>query len=290
MNDELIERTRILFPTDFGPMGLKAAETALYLERELRADLFLFHAVTPQTGLGSFFSPGNTEEEIQKAREGLLDWKLALDPNGKHRIQTIVGVGKPEVAIDNAAMEIGADLIILGIRDANTLRDTLRGRPVNHLIHSAPCPVMTFRDRPSKIGFDRILVPIGTGKEFDEKLDWSIRLAKRFKAVLYYFSAIAEKGEDQYVLQSRMKKAEETALRHDVEAQTEFQLADDGVVNSILNYSDVINADLILVTWHKPEGGGPGRRTDSIPDKIVTQSKRTVITVRPSKDFKAEFE
>jgi nucleotide-binding universal stress UspA family protein len=56
-----------------------------------------------------------------------------------------MGHGKPAAQILQAAADLGADLIVVGVHGRNALDVGVFGSTANHVVRQAMCPVLTLR-------------------------------------------------------------------------------------------------------------------------------------------------
>ena len=281
--------TKILFPTEFGPLGEKAKDNAVYLAKLYDAELVLMHAIHIPSGLSKLFSEVNEDDLRKKAAAELDKHKRELDPNGELNISTLVRVEDPEVAIVKAARETNAGVIIFGTKGGSGLRDTMLGSAVNSVIRHAPCPVITIRNKPEYVGFKRIMVPVDLAQEAIEKVDWGIGLAKKYGAELHLYSVVKGSADDLLKLEGRIKKSIDHARAQGVEkVDAKLDAAEGGIADSILAYADKIDSDLIcIMTQQESESGLKTSILGTVADRLVNISQRPVISIRPERHYRS---
>jgi nucleotide-binding universal stress UspA family protein len=131
---------RVLFATDFTPESLAAAPYAISLAQENEARLVLLHVIP---------DPGS-EVELPSVADVMhkLYQIVPKDAELWCRPEAIVEYGDVPVRILDAAKERGADLIVIGVRDAagRLGAATHLERAVAHkIVAHAECPVLTVR-------------------------------------------------------------------------------------------------------------------------------------------------
>ena len=132
---------RVLFPTDFTSASLAAAPYAISLAQENQARLVLLHVIA------------DPDSEIQQPAVADVMHKLyTIVPKDAElwcNPEAIVEYGDTTQRILDAAKERGADLIVIGVRNAagHLGAATHFERSVAHkIVAHAVCPVLTVRD------------------------------------------------------------------------------------------------------------------------------------------------
>jgi universal stress protein A len=143
----------ILVPTDFGDGSSEAVAYAAELAAKLGATLHLIHAIPiPTMGvpeLGVAITASVMDELVQENQQRLDALADA------QRIRTAVGevmlkTGDARDAINAAAKEIGADLIVMGTHGRKGIVRALLGSVAETVVRSAPCPVLTVHPHEPK--------------------------------------------------------------------------------------------------------------------------------------------
>ena len=130
------EFNRVLYATDFSPESLAAAPYAIYFAKEYQAELILMHSIQ------------NAEpDQVDSAYDTLRDVvPVAADLEFKPRC--IVERGVAEDTIPRSAAWHAADLIVLGVRNAQghlTAATHFSRSIANKIVTEAVCPVLTVR-------------------------------------------------------------------------------------------------------------------------------------------------
>jgi nucleotide-binding universal stress UspA family protein len=140
---------RVLFATDFSPESRAALPYVLSLAREKSTQLVLLHVMpklaTPDRGLDR-----NREKQFEVSVAEAINELYQIIPSGEvyNPPDVAVEYGQPAERIVEAAKERGADLIVLGIRNAaaHLGAATHLERPTAHkVVVHAHCPVITVR-------------------------------------------------------------------------------------------------------------------------------------------------
>jgi nucleotide-binding universal stress UspA family protein len=137
----------LLVPYDFSEHAKAALDTAIELARRLDADLHLLRVVqTPfhprsQGGPRPTAPEGIREGVMLSLREVASSLRSVPRPVAAH----VVEGANVVASIREAALEIGADLIVMGTQGRTNLSRALLGNVAARTLRSAPCPVLTVR-------------------------------------------------------------------------------------------------------------------------------------------------
>lgn len=143
----------ILHPTDFSSGADDAQKHAARLARALGAELVLLHVV-PETILipGADLHLG--AENVARANEGHRRWAeenletrvKSLQASGL-RARSRLAVGAAVEEINRAAQSEGAELIVMGTHGRGAVGRVFLGSVAARVVQTAPCPVLTVRER-----------------------------------------------------------------------------------------------------------------------------------------------
>ncbi len=135
---------RVLFATDFTPEAQAAAPYAISMAQENQARLLLLHVMRDPDSTAGKRTPQDSVANVMHQLYELVPPEAEL----WCRPEATVRFGNPAERILEAAMELEADLIVLGVRDAaghlgaaTHLERTTAHKVVAH----AECPVLTVR-------------------------------------------------------------------------------------------------------------------------------------------------
>lgn len=140
----------ILVPTDLSEAAEEALDYACELANRLGATIHLLNVIgIPALGvpeLGVALTSTMIDSLIadnQRALDGLADSRRGRAQIGEVLLRT----GDARDMIDQAAEEIGADLIVMGTHGRRGVSRALLGSVAETVVRTAPCPVLTIRAR-----------------------------------------------------------------------------------------------------------------------------------------------
>ena len=136
----------ILYATDFSKASLTIEKKVAKLSEQLQSQISVIHVVNFQStvwaGAGGYFVLAELDEEnLNDSQKALAACKDRM-PNGLANTHSVQGSPKQEIV--NYALEIGADLIVLGSHGHYQVSDIL-GTTATGVLHKANCDVLVIR-------------------------------------------------------------------------------------------------------------------------------------------------
>lgn len=138
-NLALAHPKRLLVPIDFTAATQHAAKYACALAREHQSELVLLHVID-QLPKGAMAG----SECLQHRVEQRLTELMSCEEKPQH-LRVMTKVGKIVPSVLDAASELDADMLVLGVHTYPRLLDHLRLQNAYELVRQAPCPVLTVR-------------------------------------------------------------------------------------------------------------------------------------------------
>lgn len=268
---------KILFPTEFGPLGEKARDTVVWLAEKEQAEVWLLHAVPRTNVVTRLLFGADPERNEHDAIEALDACSNLLNEDHDLEVHPVVGVGKPEKAIVEAAEQQGSELIVVGTKGDEGWLTEIRGTGINYVIQHAPCPVLSLLKKPERVGFERILVVSDPAEESLKHVDWAISLGSQIK-VLQHYNALKATYEQIDSEKKRIAAKIEAAGLEEAELITMVQGPDPA--KDIFDAARNFNADLIVLMefdWDTEEEDDTP--VGSLVEEIVEHSPIPVLTV-----------
>lgn len=148
--------TRVLCAVDFSAWSTAALELASSLAQESGATLDVLHVIEWPWGEPP---PPDLAELAPEQASALAEFRRYLEKGATNRLESLIAEtvgprcvgtaqilhGKPYVEVLRLAANIGADLIVLGVRGRNPVDLTLFGSTTNQIVRHASCSVLTLR-------------------------------------------------------------------------------------------------------------------------------------------------
>jgi len=141
----------ILYATDFSDSSDFAFGHALLLARKFNAQLGIIHVINEPVDLRGFYVPHITfeklEEEIEQGAQKMMERFCRTHVGDYEAVSTFVVPGIPYDEIIKKAVEISADLIVMGTHGRTGLDHVLFGSTAEKVVRKSPVPVMTVHCR-----------------------------------------------------------------------------------------------------------------------------------------------
>jgi nucleotide-binding universal stress UspA family protein len=142
----MMQMHTVLYTTDFSDWSKSAFPLAYSLARDHGARLIVLHVL-----------PAGTYEIVNLAQLGQGESAQQFEDDVRHDLQRIqppddrvpmeykLAKGDPAASIVKVAEETACDLIVLGTHGRTGLRRVLMGSVAEHVMRSAPCPVLVVK-------------------------------------------------------------------------------------------------------------------------------------------------
>lgn len=187
----MLQIRKILYPTDFSRASRQALPHALFLARELGAELLLFHAEVlhgDRLNDAQFADaePAELLERLAGSEEARAAAALDEQALAGLTIRKTTRRGfNPGAVILEYAGEEDVDLVVMGTHGRRGPASLLLGSVAGEVVRLAPCPTLTVRERKEPRPVDeleRILVPVDFSEHCRTALAYALELARRYDA------------------------------------------------------------------------------------------------------------
>jgi nucleotide-binding universal stress UspA family protein len=231
MNNE----KKILVPTDFTKVSDTALEHALLVAKTINASIHMLHVV-------------ESKKHIAEARLKLDALKERIKREEKIDIGVIARIGSVFEDIDKVAVEIEANLIIMGTHGMRGMQ-FLTGSRALRIVTESSVPFIVVQERDIRDhGYHKLVVPLDLHKETKQKLSLVADMAKYFGSKVHLISP----GETDEFLRNQLERnilfaqdyLQDKGIPYEVEI-TENK--SDDFVRDLLKYAAGIDADLICI-------------------------------------------
>jgi nucleotide-binding universal stress UspA family protein len=234
--------TNILIPTDYSEASFNALETAIIIAKRNKASLHLLHI--DDTAYTS-------EESNATKNASQIGHAIAENVKQRHDVDTSVLIldGFIGPTIVKKALEIKADLIVMGAYGASGHRDLFIGSNSYYTIKHASCPVLIVPEGKRWQHFRKVLFPLrptlGAFKKYQYINDLVMRIDGDCHFELFGISIDSKEHDARQVTEmaNQLKSAAKGLVKYEVSYSYGKNIAEE-----VLDKSDKSKADLIVVS------------------------------------------
>jgi nucleotide-binding universal stress UspA family protein len=203
----------------------------------------------------------------EKERESFIDDKnkqlaaiaSSIQNKTELEVQPVLKIGKPAKEILKAADGYGVDLIAMSTHthvDEKYTKKNAIGSTTNHVVRESRVPVFTFNSNVHLNKIEKILLPLDLTVETKQKVTHAIQLAKSIHASIAIVSVLDSLNfaDIDVELDQQLAQVKEFIEEADIPVTAELIESKSGaksVAHSILNYSEKVEADLIMIMTQK---------------------------------------
>ncbi|SFS58505.1 universal stress protein [Lutibacter maritimus] len=272
----------ILVPVDFSKQAEYAAKVASVIAKQTNAKIFLLHMLELPTGIidpASFGSANNSPTALlflKRAHEKFEDFKKSSFLKGV-KVEDSVQFHKAYDGIIDESVKQGADLIVMGSKGASGIEEMLVGSNTEKVVRNSEIPVLVVKEDISNFKIENIV--FASNFKYDKRSAFQkiLNFAQLFNAKLHLLKI-------NTIHNFETTKDSSDAIRNFI---NDFDLGDFSlniyndvsIELGILNFSKVIDADIILLNTH-------GRRglahlfNGSIGEDLTNHAKLPVLTFK----------
>lgn len=143
----------ILVPHDFGTCSDHALAYAVELAKALHAEVIVMHAYEiPAIGFpnGTLVATPELASRVLEGANVGLQKAVELHASAGVAIRSIVKQGPTWQTINEAAVELGAGMIVMGTHGRHGISRALLGSVAEKIVRTATCPVLTVHSGDAK--------------------------------------------------------------------------------------------------------------------------------------------
>ncbi len=249
---------RIIVPIDFSEHSEFALETAANLAIKFGSELIVIHMLELSKAIVSAARNALNEEAVFYLKLAEQKFEIFLDKPYLEgvKVTPIVKHFKVFSEVNQVAMELDANLIVMGSHGASGVKEVLVGSNTEKVVRHADIPVLVIKHNPILLDFENgvfasnfseeAITPYLNAKVAFEKLNVKMHL-------VYVNSpdgSFKSSSEMHKCISKFLKKAE-----GDLRNLNKVNIVSDySVEKGILNFANVIGADIIAVATHGRKG------------------------------------
>lgn len=242
----------VLIPTDFSDVCDNAVNYGVELARSLNYHVTVLHVINRETK--SMLKKEHLD--ISYIEQKLTDYKVKYEAAGDIVIHTIHEEGSIFSVINEVAVKIKANMMVLGTHGKKGLQH-LFGSFALKVVLESPVPVFVVQKKSFGDGYGEIIFPVSNDVEPRQKVQWAKMMAKLFKGKINILQSLEKEQEMNNRLNIITKQIttifDESGLNYSVKiADQTTDFAD-----QVLSYAVTTDAKLIMIMT-RPEVDLPG--------------------------------
>ena len=246
--------TNILVPLDFSETSLNALDTAITIAKRQESKITLLNVVDSSImfGLkGVYYISEKTLDSLINVSALMLNPLLATLQK-KHQLDcsSEIKVGLVPQSIVKTALDIDADLIIMGTHGASGFREFFMGSTAQNVIKISSCPVLTIPSNRKWLNFKTILFPIRPIAGGVEKYDFLRKIIVNNSAsVKILVLAPTYNDDEKKTLQKLAKELKAKLIEDGIKISGNLK-SGGNMPEAVLKMSKSIGADMIVITMN----------------------------------------
>jgi nucleotide-binding universal stress UspA family protein len=282
----------IIYPTDFSDAANGALKMATQLANQSGATLHVIHSIDSVqryvdmslSSTGDPMIPGfepellmkMIEKQKEEAQKELNAIKLVLSDKNVS-VETHLSSGELVDDINNLAEEINADLLVMGTHGSSGFEEAFVGSNAQKVVRQSRIPVLTVREVPEEF---EVKTMVYASDFLEEEINRQIPRVKNFVDSLNAELHLLHVNTPAYFEQTddTLERMENVAEEYEVGESMLYIYNDFNIEEGILNYSNLVGADLIVLVTH----GFKGLKrlmSDNVTESVVNHAKLPVLSL-----------
>ncbi|MCX7546816.1 universal stress protein [Xanthomarina sp. F1114] len=271
---------KILVPTDFSKEAENALKVAAQLAKRYEGEIYLIHLLElPLSQIDALSQQSELPEAMFFMKLANKKFKdvLSRDYLQGITVHDTVDFNQTFSGISKIAKENGIDLIVMGSHGASGFKEMFIGSNTEKVVRTADVPVLVIKNEHRHFALDDIVFASDFKKDNKETYKQASELAEAFHAKLHLL--MVNTASNFTTTTKANARILDFIKDYDYKNYTINIFNDENVEQGILNFSHIINADLIGISTHGRQGIAHFLN-GSISEDLVNHSKRPVITFK----------
>ncbi|MBO6515693.1 MAG: universal stress protein [Bacteroidia bacterium] len=282
----------ILVPTDFSTASDNALEHSVGIAELFDNQIMLLYVVE-ESIFKSIFG-GSMEKALMMDTINNKLKEKAAEIQAKYPgivVNTMVKEGKVYRQIIEVSQNLACDSVVMGFNGVNGV-ERFMGSTTTRVIKSSSVPVVIIKEIQSSINYKKIVLPIDLTKESRQKVDWAVHFAKKYGSEIH---VITEIEQDEFLMnkvKASLKQVETILAKHEVNFVSKIlndQEYPEHFGKDIIQYSEEIDADLIMIMTQKEAGVSDYLRIGSFARHIIHNSRKTPVMALSPKEMAISY-
>ncbi|WP_026903700.1 universal stress protein [Pedobacter glucosidilyticus] len=265
-----METLKILVPTDFSSTFNAADAVVSLLQKKVNTQVTLLHVIPVNGNILDEEAAENKvltliDEAKQKFKALQLNWKFDY----------LLKKGAITSTINEMAIELGVDVIIMGTKGSSGLMEHLVGSEAQHVARGAAVPIITVNQYSTPTKLQQILLLLDFEKPSTHpQLDFIHKIADQDACInLLHILKPNEIG----MIADIEYNMREFAVINNLENYNVFLHSDDQVDEGVYNFNKDHEMDLVCIGTHGRKGFGH-LLFGSVAERLINHCAKPVLT------------
>jgi len=271
---------KILVPTDFSKEAENALKVAAQLGKKHNCELILLNMLDlPLTQLDAGSAPADLPEAVYFMKLAHKQFEEVINKpylDGVN-ITEMVDFHDINTGILEVSKEHDVDLIIMGSHGASGLKEMFIGSNAEKIVRTSEVPVLVIKNEHENFNIEEFVFASDFENDNKETYKQAVKLAEMFNAKIHLL--MVNTISNFSTTASAKVKIHEFIKDSTFTNYTTNIYNDETAEKGILNFSHIIDADLIGISTHGRQGIAHFFN-GSLSEDIVNHAKRPVITFK----------
>jgi len=249
---------KIIVPIDFSEYSENALETASGLARKYNAEIFALHMLELSNAVLTSSSDQKDVEAVfyMKLAEKKFKNFLEKDYLDGLKVTPIVKHFKVFSEVNEVAKENGADLIVMGSHGVSGLKEVIIGSNTEKVVRHSDIPVLVVKHNPILTDFDNVVFACDFSDDAIKPYINATKMLDSINAKLHLLyvnvpdAGFRSSAEMEKKVADFLKRADGSLDN----MKNVTYVSDYTIEEGILNFSNVLGADLIAIATHGRTG------------------------------------
>ncbi|RAJ27866.1 nucleotide-binding universal stress UspA family protein [Gelidibacter algens] len=248
---------KIIVPIDFSKYSEYALEAAAILAKQNNAEILALHMLEMSDALLTATDDGQKPKALffLKLAEQKFEEFLNKDYLEGLKITPIVKHFKVFSEVSEVAEEHNADLIIMGSHGVSGFTEVFVGSNTEKVVRHSKIPVLVIKQKPGNLNFETVVF----ASDFsDESVSAYIKASKILqdssKIHLLYVNVSGENFKSTAEMEQQVANFLMKADGNMNQLNNVHYVSDYSIEKGILNFSNLVGADLIMMPTHGRKG------------------------------------
>lgn len=248
---------KIIVPIDFSKYSEYALEAAAILAKKNNAEILALHMLEMSDGLLTGSDDGQKPKVLffLKLAEQKFDEFLNKEYLQGIKITPIVKHFKVFSEVSEVAQEHQADLIVMGSHGVSGFTEVFVGSNTEKVVRHSEIPVLVIKQKPTNLDFETVVFASNFSENaVSSYLRASKMLQDSSQMQLLYVNVPGENFKSTAEMEQQVADFLMKADGHMDQLNNVNYVSDYSVEKGIINFSNLVGADLIMMPTHGRKG------------------------------------